>query len=86
MPETFLCLKGLEVDQRVKLLSTVTTEKLGIAWELLSCQIWLPEVARGKWSETTVAFKASPADFSAGKKDIDRTVLKSKVFQTLLPC
>lgn len=71
------CLKGLEVDANgVKLLSTVITEKLGIACGALSGANLAPEVARGKWSETTVAYKI-PDDFKGPGKDIDRTVLKA---------
>ncbi|RLV87882.1 Glycerol-3-phosphate dehydrogenase NAD [Meyerozyma sp. JA9] len=71
------CLKGLEVDSSgVKLLSTVITEKLGIACGALSGANLAPEVARGKWSETTVAYKL-PADFKGPGKDIDHTVLKA---------
>lgn len=71
------CLKGLEVDSNgVKLLSTVITEKLGIACGALSGANLAPEVARGKWSETTVAYKL-PEDFKGSGKDIDRNVLKA---------
>lgn len=71
------CLKGLEVDPKgVKLLSTVITEKLGIQCGALSGANLAPEVARGKWSETTVAYKL-PGDFKGHGKDIDHTVLKA---------
>lgn len=72
-----LCLKGLEVTpQGCKLLSTYITEQLGIACGALSGANLAPEVARGKWSETTVAYKL-PADFKGSGKDIDQYVLKA---------
>ena len=35
-----------------------------------------PEIARGKWSETTVAYKL-PNDYRGAGKDIDKLVLKA---------
>ncbi|CUM66830.1 uncharacterized protein PRCAT00004514001 [Priceomyces carsonii] len=71
------CLKGLEVTpQGCKLLSTYITENLGIQCGALSGANLAPEVARGKWSETTVAYPI-PADFKGHGKDIDKSVLKT---------
>lgn len=71
------CLKGLEVTpQGCKLLSTYITEHLGIACGSLSGANLAPEVARNKWSETTVAYKI-PEDFQGPGKDIDFFVLKA---------
>ena len=70
------CLKGLEVTpEGCKLLSTYITENLGIECGALSGANLAPEVARCKWSETTVAYNI-PADFKGPGKDIDSAVLK----------
>lgn len=69
------CLKGLEVTpQGCKLLSTVITEQLGITCGALSGANLAPEIARGQWSETTVAYHL-PDDFRGAGKDIDHFVL-----------
>lgn len=71
------CLKGLEVTPNgCKLLSTVITERLGIACGALSGANLAPEIARGQWSETTVAYQI-PEDFAGVGKDIDHFVLKA---------
>ncbi|EGV62171.1 glycerol-3-phosphate dehydrogenase [Yamadazyma tenuis] len=71
------CLKGLEVTpEGCKLLSTYITEHLGIQCGSLSGANLAPEVARGKWSETTVAYKL-PEDFKGEGRDIDHYVLKA---------
>lgn len=71
------CLKGLEVTPKgCKLLSTYITEELGIACGALSGANLAPEIARGQWSETTVAYTL-PADFKGAGKDIDHTVLEA---------
>lgn len=71
------CLKGLEVTpQGCKLLSTYITEKLGIHCGALSGANLAPEVAKGNWSETTVAYKM-PEDFRGVGRDIDHEVLKA---------
>ncbi|PVH13614.1 glycerol-3-phosphate dehydrogenase [NAD(+)] [Candidozyma duobushaemuli] len=70
------CLKGLEVTpEGCKLLSTVITEELGLACGALSGANLAPEIARGKWSETTVAYTI-PKDFRGAGYDIDLNVLK----------
>lgn len=71
------CLKGLEVSSGgVKLLTTVITEQLEIACGALSGANLAPEIARGSWSETTVAYKI-PDDFKGAGHDIDHFVLKA---------
>ncbi|EMG49389.1 GPD Glycerol-3-phosphate dehydrogenase [NAD(+)] [Candida maltosa Xu316] len=71
------CLKGLEVNKDgCKLLSTYITEELGIVCGALSGANLAPEIARGNWSETTVAYKL-PADYRGPGKDIDNLVLKA---------
>ncbi|ODV82413.1 NAD-dependent glycerol-3-phosphate dehydrogenase [Suhomyces tanzawaensis NRRL Y-17324] len=71
------CLKGLEVTpEGCKLLSTYITETLGVACGALSGANLAGEVARGKWSETTVAYSI-PDDYLGRGKDIDREVLKA---------
>lgn len=71
------CLKGLEVNEKgVKLLSSVITEQLGVACGALSGANLAPEIARGNWSETTVAYKI-PDDFRGPGEDIDHFVLKA---------
>lgn len=71
------CLKGLEVTPNgCKLLSTFIEENLNIKCGALSGANLAPEVAKEKWSETTVAYKL-PADFQGIGKDIDHKVLKA---------
>ncbi|CCG26027.1 Gpd1 protein [Candida orthopsilosis Co 90-125] len=71
------CLKGLEVNKEgCKLLSTYITEELGIVCGALSGANLAPEVARGKWSETTIAYTL-PKDYRGAGKDIDEFVLKA---------
>lgn len=71
------CLKGLEVTpEGCKLLSTYITETLGIECGALSGANLAPEVARCKWSETTVAYKI-PDNYKGPGKDIDHFVLKA---------
>ncbi|CAN3354542.1 glycerol-3-phosphate dehydrogenase [NAD(+)] 1 [Diutina catenulata] len=71
------CLKGLEVTKDgVKTLSSYITEHLGIACGVLSGANLAPEIARGKWSETTVAYRI-PSDFKGQGKDIDHYVLRA---------
>lgn len=71
------CLKGLEVNKEgCKLLSTYITEELGIVCGALSGANLAPEVARGKWSETTIAYTL-PKDYRGAGKDIDEYVLKA---------
>merc|ERR1712080_351431 len=68
------CLKGLEVNKEgCKLLSTYITEELGIVCGALSGANLAPEVARGKWSETTIAYTL-PLDYRGAGKDIDEYV------------
>lgn len=70
------CLKGLEVTPAgCKLLSTYITEHLGIECGALSGANLAPEVAKGNWSETTVAYNV-PSDFRGEGKDVDHAVLK----------
>lgn len=69
------CLKGLEVNaDGVKLLSSVITEQLGVTCGALSGANLAPEIARGNWSETTVAYHI-PDDFQGAGNDIDHFVL-----------
>lgn len=71
------CLKGLEVTKDgCKTLSQYITDELGVQCGVLSGANLAPEIARGKWSETTVAYKI-PADFQGAGKDIDHFVLKA---------
>ncbi|CDK27811.1 unnamed protein product [Kuraishia capsulata CBS 1993] len=70
------CLKGLDVSSKgCNLLSTYITEHLGIECGALSGANLAPEIAKGKWSETTIGFQ-EPADFRGVGKDIDSRVLK----------
>ena len=56
-------MKGLEVTpDGCKLLATVISEELGIPCGALSGANLAPEIARGNWSETTIAYKI-PADY-----------------------
>lgn len=71
------CLKGLEVTpEGCHLLSTYITNELGIQCGALSGANLAPEVARGLWSETTVAYKL-PTNYLGAGKDIDKFVLKA---------
>lgn len=71
------CLKGLEVNKDgVKLLSQFITDELGIVCGALSGANLAPEIARGQWSETTIAYKI-PDDFRGPGRDIDHFVLKA---------
>ncbi|KAG7663905.1 uncharacterized protein J8A68_002593 [[Candida] subhashii] len=70
------CLKGLEVGpEGCKLLSTYITESLGIYCGVLSGANIASEVARGRWSETSIAYNI-PGDFRGDGQDIDAFVLK----------
>ncbi|ODV96417.1 hypothetical protein PACTADRAFT_49769 [Pachysolen tannophilus NRRL Y-2460] len=70
------CLKGLEVTaEGCKLLSSYITHTLGIYCGSLSGANLAPEVAREKWSETTIGYKL-PNDYRGKGKDIDAIVLK----------
>lgn len=70
------CLKGLEVNPTgCKLLSSYIEEELGIYCGALSGANLAPEVAKQKWSETTVAYRL-PKDFRGAGNDIDKDVLK----------
>lgn len=70
------CLKGLNVDRtHCQLLPSVISETLGINCGALSGANLAPEVARCKWSETTVAYTIKD-DFRGKGKDIDHRVLK----------
>jgi len=71
------CLKGLEVNpEGCELLSSYITEHLKVHCGALSGANLAPEVAKEKWSETTVAYTI-PNDFQGQGKDIDRLVLKA---------
>lgn len=70
------CLKGLEVNPTgCKLLSTYITEELGLHCGALSGANIASEVARQKWSETSIAYNM-PVDFRGPGKDVDHDVLK----------
>ncbi|KAF8003157.1 hypothetical protein OXX80_001522 [Metschnikowia pulcherrima] len=70
------CLKGLEVDASgCKLLSQSITDTLGIYCGVLSGANIANEVARGRWSETSIAYNR-PTDFRGEGKDICEFVLK----------
>lgn len=70
------CLKGLEVDaEGCKLLSQSITDTLGIYCGVLSGANIANEVARGRWSETSIAYNR-PSDFRGEGKDICEFVLK----------
>lgn len=70
------CLKGLDVTPHgCKLLSTYITENLGVYCGSLSGANLAPEVAKEKWSETTVGYLL-PKDFRGSGKDIDQKTLK----------
>lgn len=70
------CLKGIEVNEHnCKLLSQSITDTLGIYCGVLSGANIANEVARGRWSETSVAYNV-PDDFRGHGEDIDEFVLK----------
>lgn len=70
------CLKGFHVDQNgISLLSTYIEEHLNIKCGALSGANLAPEVAKEKWSETTVAYKI-PRNFRGVGKDVDHIILK----------
>ncbi|AAS52231.1 ADR311Cp [Eremothecium gossypii ATCC 10895] len=70
------CLKGFSVGKDgVQLLSTYIEEHLHIPCGALSGANLAPEVAKGNWSETTVAYTL-PQDFRGTGKDVDHAVLK----------
>lgn len=71
------CLKGLEVGpEGCKLLSQSITDTLGIYCGALSGANIANEVARQRWSETSIAYN-KPADFRGEGKDIDEYILKA---------
>lgn len=70
------CLKGLEVGpEGCKLLSQSITDTLGIYCGVLSGANIANEVARQRWSETSIAYTI-PKDFKGEGKDIDEYILK----------
>lgn len=76
------CLKGLEVDaEGCKLLSQSITDHLGIYCGVLSGANIANEVARGRWSETSIAYN-KPADFRGQGLDIDEYILKEAFHRT----
>lgn len=76
------CLKGLEVDaDGCKLLSQSITDHLGIYCGVLSGANIANEVAKGRWSETSIAYNV-PADFRGKGRDIDEYVLKQAFHRT----
>lgn len=76
------CLKGLEVDaDGCKLLSQLITDTLGIYCGVLSGANIANEVARGRWSETSIAYNV-PDDFRGQGKDIDEYILKEAFHRT----
>lgn len=76
------CLKGLEVDASgCRLLSQVITDTLGIYCGVLSGANIATEVARCRWSETSVAYNI-PSDFRGEGVDIDKQVLKELFHRT----
>ncbi|RLV90456.1 Glycerol-3-phosphate dehydrogenase NAD [Spathaspora sp. JA1] len=71
------CLKGLEVNKDgCKLLSSHISDELGIVCGALSGANLAPEIAKEKWSETTIAYKL-PEDYRGPGKDIDEVILKA---------
>ncbi len=69
------CLKGLEVEKDgVHLLSDYIHTHLGITCGALSGANLAPEVAREKYSETTIAYRL-PADYFDG--DVNHSVLRA---------
>lgn len=76
------CLKGLEVNaEGCKLLSQSITDTLGIHCGVLSGANIANEVAREKWSETSIAYLV-PSDFRGEGKDIDSYILKEAFHRT----
>ncbi|ODV70357.1 NAD-dependent glycerol-3-phosphate dehydrogenase [Hyphopichia burtonii NRRL Y-1933] len=76
------CLKGLEVGpEGCKLLSQSITDTLGIYCGVLSGANIANEVARQRWSETSIAY-TQPTDFRGEGKDIDEYVLKQAFHRT----
>lgn len=76
------CLKGLEVGPRgCKLLSQSITDNLGIYCGVLSGANIASEVAKQKWSETSIAYLI-PQDFRGPGKDIDRSTLEELFHRT----
>lgn len=70
------CLKGLEVGpDGCKLLSQSITDTLGIYCGVLSGANIANEVARERWSETSIAYTV-PDDFRGEGLDIDSFILK----------
>ncbi|ODV61203.1 glycerol-3-phosphate dehydrogenase (NAD(+)) GPD1 [Ascoidea rubescens DSM 1968] len=70
------CLKGLNVNpDGCQLLSDYITDHLGIHCGALSGANLAPEIARHKWSETTVAYNL-PNDYRGPTKDINQLTLK----------
>ncbi|EGW32758.1 uncharacterized protein SPAPADRAFT_60112 [Spathaspora passalidarum NRRL Y-27907] len=71
------CLKGLEVNKDgCKLLSEHISDELGIVCGALSGANLAPEIAREKWSETTIAYNI-PQDYRGPGRDIDEVILKA---------
>lgn len=76
------CLKGLEVgSEGCKLLSQSITDTLGIYCGVLSGANIANEVARERWSETSIAYNV-PEDFRGQGKDIDEYVLREAFHRT----
>lgn len=76
------CLKGLEVGpEGCKLLSQSINDTLGIHCGVLSGANIANEVARERWSETSIAYNI-PEDFRGKGKDIDEYVLKQLFHRT----
>ncbi|KAK6458191.1 glycerol-3-phosphate dehydrogenase [Scheffersomyces xylosifermentans] len=70
------CLKGLEVSpEGCKLLFQSITDNLGIYCGVLSGANIANEVARQRWSETSIAYTL-PKDFRGEGQDIDEFILK----------
>lgn len=76
------CLKGLEVGaDGCKLLSQSITDTLGIYCGVLSGANIANEVAKNKWSESSIAYNR-PADFRGEGLDIDEYILKEAFHRT----
>lgn len=76
------CLKGLEVNSDgCKLLSQSITDTLNIHCGVLSGANIANEVARQRWSETSIAY-IQPEDFKGQGKDIDAYILKEAFHRT----
>lgn len=76
------CLKGLEVGpEGCKLLSQSITDTLGIYCGVLSGANIANEVARQRWSETSIAY-TKPEDFRGEGIDIDEYILKELFHRT----